>query len=106
MANDFNLQKFLIENKMTRNSRLLSENINDLFNQWKQSHADADWNIDANSPEELRLGTEEAFNWQEFLRLKNENPNLNMDQILNYIATLGIGDSVEDLGYQVQDSQN
>jgi hypothetical protein len=29
-----------------------------------------------------------------------------MDQILNYIATLGIGDSVEDLGYQVQDSQN
>ena len=26
MANDFNLQKFLIENKMTRNSILLSEN--------------------------------------------------------------------------------
>ena len=26
MANDFNLQKFLIENKMTRNSRLLNEN--------------------------------------------------------------------------------
>jgi hypothetical protein len=25
--NDFNLQKFLVENKMTRNSRLLSENI-------------------------------------------------------------------------------
>jgi hypothetical protein len=26
MANDFNLQKFLIENRMTRNSRLLMEN--------------------------------------------------------------------------------
>jgi hypothetical protein len=26
MAHDFNLQKFLIENKMTHNSRLLSEN--------------------------------------------------------------------------------
>jgi hypothetical protein len=26
--NDFNLQKFLIENKMTRNSRLLTENYN------------------------------------------------------------------------------
>jgi hypothetical protein len=26
MANDFNLQKFLTENKMTRNSRLLAEN--------------------------------------------------------------------------------
>jgi hypothetical protein len=25
MANDFNLQKFLIENKMTRNSQLLNE---------------------------------------------------------------------------------
>ena len=53
MANDFNLQKFLIENKMTRNSRLLSENINDLFNQWKQAHAENDWNVDANSPEEI-----------------------------------------------------
>ena len=29
MANDFNLQKFLTENKMTRNSRLLAENEND-----------------------------------------------------------------------------
>ena len=29
---DFNLKKFLIENKMTRNSRLLSENVD--FNKW------------------------------------------------------------------------
>lgn len=29
---DFNLQKFLIENKMTRNSKLLSENVD--FNKW------------------------------------------------------------------------
>ena len=29
MTNDFNLQKFLIENKMTRNSRLLKEDFDD-----------------------------------------------------------------------------
>ena len=106
MANDFNLQKFLIENKMTRNSRLLSENINDLFNQWKQTHAENDWNVDANSPEDLPQVSVEADNWRDFLRLKSENPSLNIDQILDYIATLGIGDSVEALGYQVRDSKN
>jgi phosphoribosylformylglycinamidine (FGAM) synthase PurS component len=31
--NDFNLQKFLIENKMTRNSRLLNENEENLKKQ-------------------------------------------------------------------------
>lgn len=30
--NDFNLQKFLIENKMTRNSRLLNENVDYIIN--------------------------------------------------------------------------
>ena len=39
---NFNLKKFLIENKMTRNSRLLSENENSLKNkieQWVNSNA-------------------------------------------------------------------
>ena len=37
---DFNLQKFLIENKMTRNSRLLSENQDDLRRIWKKTVED------------------------------------------------------------------
>ena len=39
---DFNLKKFLVENKMTRNSRLLAENENSLKNkieQWVNSNA-------------------------------------------------------------------
>jgi hypothetical protein len=40
MANDFNLQKFLIENKMTRNSRLLSENINYIIDNGSEIDSD------------------------------------------------------------------
>ena len=38
--NDFNLQKFLIENKMTRNSRLLNENQDVLRRIWKKTVED------------------------------------------------------------------
>jgi hypothetical protein len=34
--NDFNLKKFLIENKITRNSQLLSENVD--FNKWSNNN--------------------------------------------------------------------
>ena len=43
MANDFNLQKFLIENKMTRNSKLLSENN---FDDDEDELDDIDYNTD------------------------------------------------------------
>ena len=40
--NDFNLQKFLIENKMTRNSRLLNEETNPLYKDFYEAFMDAE----------------------------------------------------------------
>ena len=39
---DFNLQKFLIENKMTRNSRLLNEETNPLYKDFYEAFMDAE----------------------------------------------------------------
>ena len=47
---DFNLKKFLIENKMTRNSRLLNESQDDLRRIWEKAVEDDRDNLQEDPP--------------------------------------------------------
>ena len=52
--NDFNLQKFLIENKMTRNSRLLNENENS-YNSFFQSYLNQELSNNSQNPGSIEI---------------------------------------------------